>query len=219
MHLKQISINGEDFIGLMGMSTDNYAIISPKFPDINVLRVPILKTMLYGTNLVGLFCVGNSNGLILPYFISKNKIALIKRFLSENGIDIEIGTLKSKYTAVGNMIACNNNAAIVSPKIRSIRIIEDILDVEVIRSTIGEHDEVGACCVVTNKGFVSHPDARDEIEKLSEIFNVNGSIGSVNFGFPFVKSGLIANSNGYLVGSRTTGIEIGRIDEALGFLD
>ena len=40
-----------------------------------------------------------------------------------------------------------------------------------------------------------------------------------NFGFPFVKSGLIANSNGYLAGSRTTGIELGRIDEALGFLD
>ena len=39
-----------------------------------------------------------------------------------------------------------------------------------------------------------------------------------NFGFPFVKSGLIANSNGYLAGSRTTGIELGRIDEALGFL-
>jgi translation initiation factor 6 len=31
-------------------------------------------------------------------------------------------------------------------------------------------------------------------------------------------SGMLANSNGYLAGSDTTGPELGRIEEALGFI-
>ncbi len=219
MHLRQVSINGEDFIGLMGVSTDNYAITSPAVADVDVLGVPAVKTKLYGTNLVGLFCAGNSNGLLLPYFISKERVSFIKEFLSEKGLDVEVGVLRGKHTAIGNLIACNDNAALVSPRIDSLDEIADVLDVEVRQSDIAGHYEVGACCVVTNRGFLSHPDAADELHSLSELFGVSGDVGSVNFGFPFIRSGIVANSNGYLIGGKTTGIELGRIDDALGFLD
>ncbi len=219
MHLRQVSINGEDFIGLMGVSTDNYAITSPGMVGVEILGVPAFKTKLYGTNLVGLFCAGNSNGLLLPYFISKERISLLREFFSESGLDVQVGVLREKHTAIGNLISANDNAALVSPGIDSLDKIADILDVEVRQSAIAGHDEVGACCVVTNRGFLSHPDAVDELGELSDFFGVSGYVGSVNFGFPFIKSGIIANSNGYLVGSKTTGIEIGRIDDALGFLD
>ena len=219
MHLRQVSINGEDFIGLLGVSTDNYAITSPGMVDVDVLGVPAVKTKLYGTNLVGLFCAGNSNGLLLPYFISKERVSFIREFFSGKGLDVQVGILRGKYTAIGNLIACNDNAALVSPRIDSSDEIADILGVEVRQSDIAGHDEVGACCVVTNRGFLAHPDAVDELHDLSDFFGVSGYVGSVNFGFPFIKSGIVANSNGYLVGSKTTGIEIGRIDEALGFLD
>lgn len=43
-------------------------------------------------------------------------------------------------------------------------------------------------------------------------------IGTVNHGFPMIGSGLVANDHGALIGRLTTGIEMGRIDEALGFL-
>ncbi len=219
MHLKQFTVDGEDFVGLMGMSSDAYSIVSPRFPDIDVLGVPVLRTKLYGTNLVGLFCAGNSNGLLLPYFVYESKITLIKEFFKENDVDVNIGTLEGKYTALGNLVACNDKAALVSPLIKSVKVVEDILGVEVVREGVGGHDEVGACCVVTNKGFVCHPDAESELDNLRKLFKVSGDVGSVNFGFPFVKSGLIANSNGFLVGSKTTGIELGRIDDSLGFLD
>ena len=43
-------------------------------------------------------------------------------------------------------------------------------------------------------------------------------IGTVNHGSPVIGSGLIANSKGAIIGNQTTGIEMGRIEEALGFL-
>jgi len=216
MHVQQLSVRGEDFIGLLGIATDKYAIVSSNFPKIEALDVPIIKTRLYGTNLIGLFCVGNSNGLLLPYFISDDEIEKLKKSIGE---DINIGRLMDKCTAIGNLVACNDHTAIVSPMISETKTIKKVLGVRVVKKAISGHDEVGACCVATNKGFLVHPDSEDELNKLSKIFKVNGLVGSVNFGFPFVKSGLIANSNGYIAGSRTTGIELGRIDEALGFLD
>ncbi|OYT27346.1 MAG: translation initiation factor 6 [Candidatus Altiarchaeales archaeon ex4484_96] len=219
MHLGQISVDGEDFIGLMGFSTDGYAITSPKLDDVDVLGVPSVSSKLYGTNFVGLFCAGNSRGLLLPHFVCDATISLLKDFFSEKNLDVEVGVLSDKYTAVGNLIACNDNAALISPLIDSVKRIEDVLGVEVHSFKVGDHLEVGSCCVVTNRGFLAHPDAADELHELSDLFKVSGNVGSVNFGIPYIKSGIIANSRGYLVGSKTTGIEIGRIDEALGFLD
>lgn len=221
MHVDRISVNGEDFIGLMAVATDSYGIASTQFPDASLLEVPVIKTKLYGTNLVGLFCTGNANGLLLPYFISERRISYLKKFFKENDVDINIGIVAGKYTAIGNLVSCNNDTALISPKFtdEDKKIISDTLDVEIVQDTLAGHDEVGACCVATDNGYLAHPDAEDSLEKLNEIFQAQGNIGSVNFGFPFVKSGLVVNSNGYFAGSRTTGIELNRIDDALGFLD
>ncbi len=219
MHVQQVSVHGEYFIGLFGISTDRYTILSRNFQKTSVLQTPVISTTLYSSNLIGLFCAGNSNGLILPYFIRDDEISSLKDKLLEDEIEINITRIPDECTALGNLISCNDKAAIVSPMISNIDKIEDALGVEVVCRDIAKHDEVGACCVATNKGFIVHPDAQDEIESISDILKVAGMVGSVNFGFPLVKSGLIANSNGYLAGQRTTGIELGRIDEALGFLD
>jgi translation initiation factor 6 len=42
-------------------------------------------------------------------------------------------------------------------------------------------------------------------------------IGTINHGVPLIGSGLVANTKGAIVGNLTTGIELGRIDEALKF--
>jgi len=217
MHLEQISVNGENFIGLLGFATDRYAILSKSFPKVEALGVPELRTKIYGTNLVGMFCCGNSNGILLPYFVSKSKIKELRKFLSK--FDVEIGILPDKHTAIGNLIACNDKGAIVSPKISDYRMVEDVLGIKAKVTEIAGHEEVGSCCLATNKGFLVHPDAEEDLKLLKRVFKVEGKAGSINFGFPFVKAGIIANSNGYLAGSGTTGIELGQVDEALGFLD
>ena len=217
MHLQQVSVSGEDFVGLLGFATDKYAILAEKFPGIEALGVPELRTRIYGTNLVGMFCCGNSNGIILPYFISKSKMKELKKFFSK--LDVEIGIFPGKHTALGNLVACNDKGAVISPKLSDPSLVEDVLGVKATVMEIAGHEEVGSCCLATNRGFIAHPDAEEDMRLLKRILKVEGKTGSVNFGFPFVKAGLVANSNGYLAGLGTTGIELGRVDEAFGFLD
>ncbi len=57
-----------------------------------------------------------------------------------------------------------------------------------------------------------------EIEILEDVFDLPVDIGTVNFGSPLIGSGLLANSAGYLAGADTTGPELGRIEDALGFI-
>ena len=74
--------------------------------------------------------------------------------------------------------------------------------------------------VVTNKGCLCHPKVTDEEKNLlKKVFDVNVMIGTVNHGVPMIGSGLVANTKGAIIGNLTTGIEMGRIEEALGFLD
>jgi len=211
----QLHVHGENFVGLLGFASDRYAVLADNFPKNDVLGVPVLNTKVYGTNLVGLLCQGNSNGILLPYFISDNDFEGIKKF--GDNIGVNVGKVYDKHTALGNMIACNDKGAVLSPLIEDKRV-EDILDVEVVKNKVASSNEVGACLVATNKGFLVHHDAENQLKELEEIFKVKGLTGTVNYGFPFVKSSVIANSNGYLVGRRTSGIELGRIEDALGFV-
>jgi len=48
---------------------------------------------------------------------------------------------------------------------------------------------------------------------------VPADIGTINYGAALVGSGLLANAAGYVVGQDTTGPELGRIEDALGYVD
>jgi len=79
---------------------------------------------------------------------------------------------------------------------------------------------VGMAAVVTNKGCLCHPKVTDDEKAvLQDVFDVEVMIGTVNHGFPMIGSGLVANTKGAIIGDQTTGIEMGRIEEALGFLE
>jgi len=212
--IQQSSVEEEEFIGLFGIATDKYTIISENFPKIdNFFNTPVLRTKLYDTNLVGVFCAGNSNGLLISNFAKEKEVEKIKKFGDETGFNVE--TVKGYFNAIGNLIACNNKGAVLSKKILDSKTVEEILDVECITKTIGGHNEVGSCTIVTNKGFIVHPDAEKELLDLKEIFKVDGKIGSVNMGVPYMRSGIIANSFCAIVGEKTTHIEIERISDAL----
>jgi translation initiation factor 6 len=211
----QVNVHGESFIGLLGFATDKYAILSENFPKNDVLDVPVLNTRIYGTNLVGLFCQGNSNGILLPYFVSDEDLRKVGDFARDFGLNV--GKVNDKHTALGNLIACNDRGALVSPLIEE-DTIGDVLGVEVVKTRIANSNETGSCITATNKGFLAHNDAENQLNEIGNVLKVKGLCGTVNYGFPFVKSGVIANSNGYLAGMRTSGIELGRIEDALGFL-
>ncbi|MFQ5910594.1 MAG: translation initiation factor eIF-6, partial [Thermoplasmata archaeon] len=75
---------------------------------------------------------------------------------------------------------------------------------------------VGSVAVATNKGVVCHPKIRNEERKLLEdVLKVPVTIATANYGTTYVGACVVANSKGAVVGSTTTPIEIGRIEEGL----
>lgn len=210
--IDQANVDKEEFIGLFGIASDKYALISENFPKVD-FNLPTLRTKFYATDLIGIFCAGNSNGLLISNFAKDSEIKKIKNFCDEIGVNV--GVLHEDYNALGNLIACNDKGALVSSKISKTKIVEEILGVECVVGKVGGHDEVGSCAVATNRGFLVHPDAENEISVLKEIFGVSGNIGSVNLGVPYVRSGIIANSFLAFVGEKTTHIEADRISDAL----
>ncbi len=219
-HVRKTSFHGDVNIGLFGFASDKFTLIPEKSIGVDVLNVPSLVVTVSGTHLIGLFVNGNSKGLILPKIVEDNEKEKIKKEFRELGLDVNVSVLKSKYTALGNLIICNDRGAIISELIKSSRkTIEDVLGVEVVVASIAESKLPGSFCVATNRGFLlSNNGSEQDYELLKDVLKVDGDIGSVNFGSIFVRSGIIANSNGYLVGEMTTGVEIARIDDALGFV-
>ena len=77
-------------------------------------------------------------------------------------------------------------------------------------------DTLGMIGCITNKGGLYHPDiSSPEKEKMEEVFQTELMEGTVNFGLPLVGAGIVANSNGAVCGRQSTGVELGRMEEAL----
>jgi len=201
-------------IGLYALATDKYALL-PRFlkrkelrKTKKVLKTRLIQASVHGLDFLGIFLVGNSQGLLIP------KIA------DEGEVKLNCLQLKTKFSALGNLVVCNDNGCLVSPYLeKRAKQIQKFLKVPVKVATIGGSRIIGSQCIATNKGFIATPRITDKEFKLFEnVLQVKGDVGTVNLGSFFVKSALIANSNGFLVSEATRGPEIARIDEALGFL-
>jgi translation initiation factor 6 len=154
--------------------------------------------------------------VLLPYLVSEEERAILTRFLGK--LDVKVGVLEGEYTAIGNLVCANDFGAIVSPNITQADVVEETLGVKVLQEGLGGHTDVGAVVSATNNGFIAHPALEKELDKIEKALKVKGLRSTVNFGSPYVKAGIIANSNGYITGFKTSGIELGRIDDALGFV-
>ena len=157
------------------------------------------------TRLLGPMMVINNNGILVSYITSDEEINILKE---KSRLTVE--RLKTKYTAIGNLIATNDHGAIVSPLCSDVKTqIQDILGVSVTSMNISGFIQTGAMIVSTNKGAAVYPNASDdEIKTISDILNVNVEPLTINGGIPFLASGIIANSKSVVVGNMTSGPEL-----------
>ncbi|MEM0015496.1 MAG: translation initiation factor IF-6 [Saccharolobus sp.] len=222
MNLQRLSIFGTDNIGVYIFTTNKYTII-PKGLDsltkesiAKILGTELVEAEISRSFILGVLINGTDNGILLPKSVTDEELKILK----DNLKDCRIEVLNSKVTALGNTILANNKGAIIYPEFNDIeeKIIKETLGIEEIkRAKIAQMVTVGSVGVVTNRGGLVHVDTtEEELKELEKIFKVKIDIGTVNFGSIFIRSGLVANDKGVLVGSSTTGPEILRIQKALG---
>lgn len=214
-HFLKTNFAGDPNVGLYGFATDKYCLLGTephakarkRFDEI--LGVPILVLPIFGSTLIGLFASGNSKGIVLTKLVEKEELAALKTALP----DINILILKSVSTALGNLVLCNDHGCLIPEKFSEhSKEIADVLDCEVAVGTVAGLELVGSAAVASNIGCLCHHEATEDEAKLLEgLLKVKADVGTVGFGGPFIKAGLIVNSNGVIVSDRSTGPELGRI--------
>ena len=216
-HFLKTKFSGDPNIGLYGFATDKYCLLGTEFHAKvkkrvdEVLNVPIITLPLFGSTLIGLFASGNSKGIVLTKLVEKHELAKLKLALP----DVNIMMLKSDSTALGNLMLCNDRGCLVPEKFSEFsKEIADTLDCEVAVGTVAGLEIVGSAAVASNLGCLCHHETtEDESKRLEELLKVKVDVGTVACGCPFIKSGLIVNSNGVIISDMSTGPELGRIAE------
>ena len=217
---KRLKIAGSSLLGVFACCTEK-AVLVPLETTAGAmgtleryLGITPQKTSVAGSSVVGSLICGNSHGFVFSPHASDEemeRIATLGR----------VARLPGKISAAGNVILANDTAAMVHPGLsdRACDSIARTLGVEVRRGTIGGLKTVGMTSVVTNRGVLTHPRLTEmELAELEDLFGLPVDVGTVNFGSPLVGSGILANGRGYVAGDDTTGPELGRIEDALGFM-
>lgn len=224
VHILKTEFNSNPNIGFYGLATDTFCLLGKSIPNKHVrkieevLRVPVFKTTIYNTSLIGIFAAANSSILFLPSIIRKIELEDIRKNL--DSLNVKIVLLDSKETALGNNILLNDKFAVVSSTFpdKNINIIKN-KGLLVYKKNLANNTVPGSSGVLTNKGAIFHLNLSNlEIKELENLLGFEIGIGSVNMGSPWVRSGIIANSYGFVIGKLSSGFEIARVDESLKFI-
>jgi translation initiation factor 6 len=219
--IRQIDFYGYPYVGIYAANTEQVVVLPPDLPQETVdtvaetLGTVVVRTLINESTLIGSMMTGNSNGFVVSDLTLDKEASL----LQEQG---KVVRLKGKMTAAGNLILANDTAALVHPALtdKNIEAIEKTLQVDVKRGTIGGLKTVGMAGCATNKGILVHPRAtEEELTVLEDLFKLPVDIGTVSFGSPLVGSAILATTKGLITGTRTSGPELGRIEDALGFIE
>ncbi len=226
MHVIKSSINGNPNIGLYGFATDKYCLLGNEVPKKTmeeieeVLSVPVFKLNIAGTSLLGAFLAGNDNNLLVPDIAFDSEIAALKKIAEKIGFNIHV--IKTDLTALGNNILCNENGCLVNPEFPENvkKQIETSLKIPIKEGNIANIPTVGSVTALNKKGCAIHRDAEDfEVDFINSILDIKCETATVNMGNPFLRSGILVNTNGFIIGNISGGPEVTYLDEIFGFIE
>jgi translation initiation factor 6 len=221
MTVEQFNIGGSPAVGIYCTTNEDIVLVPAALDKPTVcriedaLKVKAVGIMFGGSSLIGALSALNSKGLVTTNLMDREDVRGLKK-------DYNIVETPDGLNAAGNNILCNDKAAFVNPgfSTRMVTKISDALGVEVQRGTIGGLRTVGSAAIAVNTGIMCHPKAtEEELAMLRDLFKVNVQIGTANYGSAMVGASVVANTKGAIAGALSTGIELGRIEDALGYLD
>lgn len=199
-------------IGIFVKTNDSVMLVPRGFAETKTekladyLQVKEVYTSVAGTRLLGPMTVMNNNGILLPSIASDDEVQTLSQ---ATGLNVQ--RVESRFTAIGNLIAANDNGAITSPLLNGEvnKQVQDVLGVQAHSMTVGGFVQAGSMVVATNGGAAVHPKAtEEEVTLVSEVLQVPAEPVTVNGGVPFLSAGLVANTRSVVVGSLTSGPEL-----------
>ncbi|KAL5068456.1 hypothetical protein RYX36_019343 [Vicia faba] len=192
----------------VGASESLYSTFEAELSDV----IPVIKTSIGGTRIVGCLCIGNKNGLLLPHTTTDQELQHLKNSLPDH---VRVQRIEEKLSALGNCIACNDHVALTHTDLdrETEEVLADVLGVEVFRQTVAGNVLVGSYCAFSNKGGLVHPHTSiEDLDELSTLLQVPLVAGTVNRGSEVIGAGMTVNDWTAFCGSDTTATELSVIE-------
>ncbi|MFB6193934.1 MAG: translation initiation factor IF-6 [Halobaculum sp.] len=218
----RVSFTGSSYVGVFARATDETLLVAPTTDDDTVaamtdeLAVSAVQTTVGGSATLGSLAVGNRNGILVSRRATDEEVETISE-----AVDATVARLPGKLNAAGNVVLANDAGAVVHPELseEALTVVRETLDVPVETGELADVPTVGTAGVATDDGVLCHPQATEaQLEHVEHVLDAYADLGTVNYGAPLVGSGVVANEHGYVVGEDTTGPELGRIEDTLGFV-
>jgi len=215
-----LGFNSNPNIGLYGYCTDEYCLLGSDFPEKQAkdiekaLKVPVHRISIAGTAFIGVFLAGNSKHLLVPSIAFPEEL----KKLEELGIPYTV--IDTKLTCLGNNMIISDKAVLASKEFKKTDIdqIKSAVHTPVTQVSFGEIYALGSLAAMNKKGIlVSHDLEDEELSLLEETFNKEVMTGTVNYGNEFIKSGVLVNKNGLVIGNMSGGPELVNAEQAFHF--
>tara|TARA_B100000586_G_scaffold232260_1_gene181566 strand:- start:94 stop:771 length:678 start_codon:yes stop_codon:yes gene_type:complete len=222
MALLQRDLFNSPYSGVFCTTNDVLTIVPPGIPqdDMEAISEALETTVevitIGGSRVVGTLVAMNSQGVLLSNLATSREIEKLEKIVSD--LDLRIGVISDRSNAIGNNFLVNDKGGFCNERLgsRTRELAQEVLGVEIIPKSLNQMDTLGMIGCVTNKGGICHPDitAQDQ-QMMKKVLDVPIMEGTVNFGMPLVGAGVVASSKGAVCSRQSTGVELGRVEEAL----
>ncbi len=222
MALLQRDLFNSPYSGVFCTTNDVLTIVPPGIPqdDMEAISEALETTVevitIGGSRVVGTLVAMNSQGVLLSNLATSREIEKLEKIVSD--LDLRIGVISDRSNAIGNNFLVNDKGGFCNERLgsRTRELAQEVLGVEIIPKSLNQMDTLGMIGCVTNKGGICHPDitAQDQ-QMMKKVMDVPIMEGTVNFGMPLVGAGVVASSKGAVCSRQSTGVELGRVEEAL----
>ena len=216
-----MEFEGNPNIGIYMFANDKFCllgreVLEEKRKEIEkTLGVPVYKTTILGTELLGVFVCGNNEFLVVPEIYEYESDELIKICKKH---DVELVELHNKQNTYGNNICFGKGKLLVNPEFES-KFKKDLskkVGFDIVEIDNSQYKAIGSVTKFLNgKYFLSQ---ELEEKQVKPILKDVAGVGTVNSGSNIISSGVVGNKNGLILGSMCSTIEIQAIVESLDYL-
>ena len=222
MALLQKDLFNSPYSGVFCATNDLLTLIPPGIPedDMEAISEALGTTFrvitIGGSSVLGTLVAMNNKGILVSNLVTSLELEKLEKISSE--LKLNLGVLAERSNAIGNNFLLNDNGGFCNERLskKSKNNAEEIFEISIESQSLNGMDTLGMIGCVNNNGGLCHPEISDNEKEIMEaVLGIPVMEGTVNFGMPLVGAGVISSSKGAVCGRQSTGVELGRVEEAL----
>ncbi len=222
MALLQKDLFNSPYSGVFCATNDLVTLVPPGIPDDDMeaiseaLGTKVEVITIGGSSVLGTLIAMNNKGILVSNLITSLELEKLEEITA--ALDLNLGVLSERSNAIGNNFLLNDSGGFCNERLSKQSKVESekIFEVDITSQSLNGMDTLGMIGCANTKGGLCHPEISDnEKEVMEKVLKVPVMEGTVNFGMPLVGAGIISSSKGAICGRQSTGVELGRVEEAL----